>query len=248
MNRNRQSSGDKLGIILTILLLIVGIGNLAFNIYFCKNYHLVSVIIGFIPFVIMVMRDIITILDKSGDFKPVNIATMGVIIFILFGDIVVIKALEYVTVTTDPGSYTKVLKSREYPINEYIAHFPKEIPEKAENVEFKEWTAIENKPGMILTYTLPRDEYEKINTKDMKDSSKYKAETEQDLAEIKDRKFIPDLVYNELGLQEDSEHKVEDFKVYFIDCSPIEEWNHGYSYGTILNKEDYKITYFKVKW
>ena len=248
MKRNRESSGDKFGIILTILLLIVGIGNLAFNIYLCKNYHLVSVIIGFIPFAIMVIRDIITMLDTSGDFKAVNIATIGIVIFILFGDVVVIKALEYVTVTTDPASYTKVLKNEEYPMNEYIAHFPKEIPQGAENVEFKEWSGLEDKPGMILTYTLPRDEYEKINIKEMKDSAKYKAETEQDLAGIRDKKFIPDLVYKELGLQEDSEHKVEDFIVYFIDCSPVEEWNHGYSYGTIINKENRKITYFETKW
>lgn len=244
----KDSSKNNFNFIIAIILLVIAIGNLIFNLNSCKNFHIISAILGFIPFILVLVRYVLSFMSMNANFKVINFRTLGLIIFCFVVNIIAINALEYVTSTTNPLSYQKVLKSEKYPRNEYIAHFPREIPKEAENIIFKEWSSLEEKPGMILKYYISKEKYEESNFEEEMKNAKYIANSKSDIEDINEKYFVPDLVYDRLEMNDEDKDESEDFQIYFIDCSPIEEWNHGYSYGLIANNEEYSITYFKVKW
>lgn len=242
----KEIGKSNFNLIIVIILLVIAIGNVIFNFSSCKNFHVISAILGFIPFLLVLIRYILSFISMDSNFKVMTFRTIGLIIFCFAVNIIVINALEYVTVTTNPLSYKKVLKSEKYPRNEYIAHFPREIPKEAENITFKEWSSIEEEPGMILKYNILKENYEEINFEEEIKNAKYIANSKSDIENINEGYFVPKLIYDKLEIN--GEDESEDFKVYFIDCSPIEEWKHGYSYGLIANNEENSVTYFKVKW
>lgn len=242
-----KSDGSNTLVLLAIFF-AYGIFNLLYNMFNCKSLYLVSIIIGFAPFVIVLIRKWIYLSDTVGNFKVINSYVVGIIIVLFLADIFSIKIFEWSTINTNVESYEKILRIDKYPLNNEIAHFPSSISAGLKDVDFKEWNGIgEYKSGMFLTYQTQED---KIYTKDFSNllnSSKYKAESLSEYKSLKQTLKIPDQIDNILGLQDGGVHP-DNFQIYFIDNTPIEQWNHGYSYGIAINNDVAKVTYFSLEW
>lgn len=245
MNKDNGSTSI---LILSVILFLVGIINISINILNCKNYHMPSIILGFVPFCIVIIRNWINSSDTVGNYKVINSYVVGFIVFILIADIICVNILEWSTINTNVASYEKILRIDKYPTNKQISHFPSSIPSDAKEVELKEWEGLgQGKMGMLLSYKISKEEVEYSKLIKIYDKAKYKAQNINEYENIKKLIKIPAEVESSLGLK-DGVIPPKDFKLYFIDNTPSEEWNHGYSYGVAINNDISKVTYFSFSW
>ena len=135
--------------------------------------------------------------------------------------------------------YEKVIRYEKYPSNKKIAHFPSTIPDDVDNKEFKEWGTVgSDDAGMILSYSVSNNE---INTEEFKEkiqSAKYKASSKIGLEEVSQKLYIPQIVYDTLGLNDEGNIN-NDFSTYILDASDQESTNSKSDYSTIFSDDTY---------
>lgn len=247
MRLNGDSEGSSV-IIFSVILFLLGIINILFNMFNCKSLHMPSIILGFVPFCIVIIRNWINSSDTVGNYKIINSFVVGIIVFIFIADIICINVFEWSTVNTNVQGYERILRLDKYPTNSQIAHFPSSIPSDATEVEFKEWDGIgQGKMGMLLSYKVNKEAVNSSDLTKVYEKAKYKASNVTEYNNIKQLIKIPQAVEDSLGLQEGGTPP-NNFKICFIDNTPSEEWNHGYSYGIAINNDTSKLTYFILNW
>lgn len=228
----------------TLLLLFIGFINVAFNYYFCKNVHLWSIIFGFLPFIIVMLRN--NKAQKCGvsKFSVVSPFIVGVFIAIIVFNLLFTKIYDRAGVNSNVNSYEKYLELDNYSSNKYIGHFPSVIPSNAKEPNVLEWTGfVPRQLGFYLWYNVDKEELNNMDVSSYKESSKEIINTVYKLNEIKNVICIPDRVISELKIEDK-----KDFTIFLFDGSSKDEISKGYSYGIAINYTDRKIMYFSERW
>ncbi|MDD5794349.1 hypothetical protein ACTNDG_01480 [Clostridium sp. HCP1S3_B4] len=236
------------GLVVTGVILACSIYIIYYNINVCKKPYVISIIFALIPLAIALFKFLKLYKDTTGNYKFLNIWLVVFSLFFFGSSIVSFKALNKVTNVTDYNAYEKVIRYEKYPSNKKIAHFPSTIPADVDNKEFKEWGTVgSDDAGMILSYSVSNNE---INTEEFKEkiqSAKYKASSKIGLEEVSQKLYIPQIVYDTLGLNDEGNIN-NDFSTYILDASDQESINSksDYSYGIIVDNKNSKITYYSV--
>lgn len=236
---SRIELGKKSNLFLIILFLLVGLGNVYYNISNCRVFHNLAVIMGFIPLIVVLIRVIISIKGNDANYRIINPLVITIlIVFSVLGygySVISDKASN----TEDIKSYTKVLKMNNYPNNDINYFFPKDVPVDASDAKMKEWGTFGNqKAGMYLSYKYTEDEdIEKIVEK-YEDKCDYKFSNKTDIDEVYETVNIPDIVKKEIIKDGDF------YDVYMIKSTRAEEYDNIVSRGIAINSTEKKVLYF----
>lgn len=232
--------------IFTIILFCIGVFNSVYNFYGCKEFYMLSIIIGFIPFTVLIIRN--TIAQSKKNIKYYSIVTptlIGVFIAIMFLNVIVIKILDLNYINTDVGDYQKFLRLNNYSNNKYIKHFPKEVPENANKIEFREEDGFTKK--FSLSYILEPEQIKLVESNANKREHKEIIKNYEQSMETMQQFNIPKEVLRILEIK-DNEEKTTNFKIYLIETTDVEYLTHGYSYGVGINFNNNRVIYFSNKW
>lgn len=232
--------------IFTIILFCIGVFNSVYNFYGCKEFYMLSIIIGFIPFTVLIIRN--TIAQSKKNIKYYSIVTptlIGVFIAIMFLNVIVIKILDLNYINTDVGNYQKFLRLNNYSNNKYIKHFPKEVPENANKIEFREEDGFTKK--FSLSYILEPEQIKLVESNANKREHKEIIKNYEQSMETMQQFNIPKEVLRILEIK-DNEEKTANFKIYLIETTDVEYLTHGYSYGVGINFNNNRVIYFSNKW
>lgn len=232
--------------IFIIILFCIGVFNSVYNFYGCKEFYMLSIIIGFIPFTVLIIRN--TIAQSKKNIKYYSIVTptlIGVFIAIMFLNVIVIKILDLNYINTDVGDYQKFLRLNNYSNNKYIKHFPKEVPENANKIEFREEDGFTKK--FSLSYILEPEQIKLVESNANKREHKEIIKNYEQSMETMQQFNIPKEVLRILEIK-DNEEKTTNFKIYLIETTDVEYLTHGYSYGVGINFNNNRVIYFSNKW
>jgi hypothetical protein len=234
--------------IFSIVIFLLGVLNGLINIFAFKRVHMGGVIIGFIPISVLIIRNTIAQAENLKYYKVVTPKLVAVFIIVFVANFFVTDIMDKSGINSNLGNYEKYLKLDKYPNNKYINHFPEKIPTEAENSDVSEWTGVyDNILGFYLSYNLSSDGISNLEKEEQKIQCKEVIGSISELNKVKQESQIPEKVLEELGIKDNKEGNIK-FKIYIIDSSDIENWNHGYSYGIGINYESNKILYFGESW
>ena len=208
---------------------------------------MVSIVIGFIPITILIIRNTIAQSEKNfKDYKVVTPTLIGIFILIIFSNFLIIKLLEINNVYTNIRSYEKLLWLNNYSNNIYINHFPKEIPLDAKYAKVEEQNGVLDKFYLSYNYN-DNKELTVIDENTLGGEYKKVINNYDQLMSTKEEVQIPEEVIRVLGLKKD-EKMTSNFKIILIDSTSVDVITHGYSYGIGINYDDKEVVYFSEKW
>lgn len=247
MKNDEQGTKIITGLIITAFLLGFGIFNWYYNYKVSKAPHVISILFGFVPAIVSIIKFIKLYNDTIGNYVFLSISLIVLSALFIICSLVSTKVLNKVTDVTDVNAYEKVLKYDEYSSNKSIAHFPESIPNAASDKEFKEWgNSGSDSQGMILSYNL-KDKLKSDELESKLDNAIYKAISKAGIDEVSDKIYVPDLVYDKLGLK-NQDVMSDDFEYYVLDASNKDENSkNNYSYGVIVDNTNNKLTYYSIK-
>lgn len=242
----RINMANKKVFIFTIIVFFIGVFNSIYNFYGCNEIHMLSVIIGFIPITVLIIRNTIAQGEKKIEYYSVVTPTLiGVFIAIMFLNFTIIKVLEINYTNTDVGKYEKFLRLNNYSDNIYINHFPNEIPSDAKEIKFREEEGFTDK--FSLSYNLDPEQIKLVdgnaNIKEYKEVIKNYDQLMSTMEEVQ----VPKEVIGMLELKKDKEN-ITNFKIFLIETTGVEYLVHGYSYGIGINYDNNRVIYFSNKW
>lgn len=231
--------GKKSNVFLIILFLMVGFGNVYYNISRCRTFHNLAVIMGFIPLLVVLIRIIISIKGSNANYKIINPLVLTIlIVFSILGygySLIADKASN----TEDIKSYKKVLKINNYPNNEINCFFPDSVPTDASDAKMKEWGTFGNqKAGMYLSYKYNEDDDIKKILAKYEDKCEYVFSNKMDIDEVYETINVPDIVKEEIIKDGDF------YDVYMIKATRAEEYENIVSRGIAVNTTEKKVLYF----
>lgn len=239
--------------------LLLGLGNLLLIIYGCRIFHLKHALIGFVPGTILGVIWFVWSRWKLNEKVLIGLNTIFIPVFflLLIGNSFMLAFREVTTSITDVSKYNKVLKTYKYPDNKEINHFPTIIPKNAKSVAFFETLPfLQGGNELHLAFQLPGEEIESLDKGEYNRKSKYIISDEDDKLlegygiDWSERDiYIPLVVSREIGLEYE-QSKAKDYKIFIIDNKPYKEkdWNHGYSYGLVINKDTKRVVYWYERW
>lgn len=227
-------------IILIIAILIGGI-MIIVNMMAFREVHIYSIIIGFFPLVTIVLDNFYNKIKKSD--KNNNIITFSLVLIVIictFGNYYVTNFIDKLGIVTDVSSYNRLLESKNYPKNEEIYYFPKEIPSSAKGVRLKDWTFIkEGHNGTYLSYYCVDIYEEEEKLKEVKKNTKYIYTGLEEINNITEELVVPEEVLNWLH-----KNPKDIIKLILVDTAEVVDINEYYSYGIAINYSTYEILYF----
>ena len=236
------------GFIVTAIIVACSVFITYYNFEVCKGPYIISIVFAVIPSIIAIYKLIKLYNDTTGSYVFLNCFIIILSLFFFLCSVASFVMLNKVTDVSDINSYEKVLKYEKYPNNKKIAHFPSTIPNEASNKEFNQWGVLgSDDSGMILTYSLNKNEIESQEFKDIIQNAKFKISSKTGLDEIGQKLYVPQVVYNTLGLTDDK-NSSSDFETYILDASDMdgESSRMLYSYGIIIDNNSNNITYYSV--
>lgn len=233
-------------LIFTIIIFIIGVINLFYNIHYCKTVYFSSVIIGFIPVIVLIIRN--NIAQSKKRFKYYSVVTptlIGIFVAIMFFNFVMIKVMNLDRINTNVKDYEKYLRLNNYSDNIYINHLPQEIPLDSKNIKLEEKSGFKNK--FYLSYNLDFDEIKLVDGNANILEYKKVIKNFDQLSSTMEELQVPKEAIDLLDIKEE-EKSTSNFKIFLLDSTGVESISHGYAYGIGINYDENKVLYFSEKW
>lgn len=219
---------------------VLGILNLIHVIFRCRNLHICSMIIGFLPFIILVFRNIKFHKRGLASIRVITPMVIFTIITISLVNVFVTSIIDKQGIIRDVNKYHKLLVINNYPHNKEVRHFPEEIPDGADKAKLKEWNNIANgSRGFYLEYIYDKRSDIEEDIKKLGNNLLYSG----DYNNISEEITIPSLVSEKMNIKEGNK-----VKIYIIDSTPTIKITNGYCYGIGINYSTNKILYFEENW
>lgn len=169
----------------------------------------------------------------------------------LFYQFLYIAFVDSIEPVTNVGCYQNILKYRNYPYTE-ISHFPKSIPADASNVfVYDQQPFLQGGSMLYLRYTASEEEIKDLY-EEYKKSVKFILTTDKYNMDSETKEYYYPSGYDLESFVGDLYKDVYD--VYIIDCASGDHdeigflWNHGYSYGLMINQTYNDLIYWSDVW